>query len=118
MRKYEICLFYRPDWAYIVTWNDAPVYLSLDDRYGSKFQFRNVFQVVLTTDGVQSFAIFNYKRLDWPNEYINSTFVAGINAADTRYYILATNKSTLIGHSNVNAPGRWVLPLTDSNNCK
>lgn len=112
-------LNYRTEWAYIVTWNDAPVYLSLDDRYGSKFQFRNVFQLLLTTDGTNSFVIFNYVRLDWPNQYINSTFQAGFNSADSQFYVLENmNKSKLAEKSNIDKPGRWVLPLNDNINCQ
>ena len=111
-------LNYRSEWAHIVTWSDAPVYLTLDDRYGSKFQFRNNFQALLTTNGVNSFVIFNYDRLDWPNQVINSTFQAGYNSADSNFYILENkNKSTLLEKSNINKPGRWVLPLNENINC-
>lgn len=103
----------RSEWAYVVTWNDAPVYLGLEDRYGTKFQYRNIFQLLLSTNGAQSFAIFNYRRMDWPNEYINSTFIAGYNAADTNWLVLANSTKTLVEKSNVDVPGRWVLPLND-----
>lgn len=107
---------FRSEWAYIISWNEAPVYLSLDDRYGTKFRFRNIFQLLLTTNGVQSFAIFNYRRMDWPNSQVNSTFIAGYSSDETTFFILSNNtKSTLIEQTNIGQPGRWVLPLNDKN---
>jgi hypothetical protein len=112
-------LSFTPQWAYMVTWSDAPSYLSLDERNGEKSQYRNVFQLMMVTNGqAVSFAIYNYARLDWPNEKINSTFQAGYNSADSVFFVLENaNKSTLIGKSNINKPGRWVLPLNNKLNC-
>lgn len=109
---------FKSDWAYMVSWNDAPTYLNIDDRYGDKSRFKNVFQLVITTDGANSFAIFNYVKLDWPNDYINATFQAGYNSKDSRFYVLENkNKDRLLTETNINKPGRWVLPLNDNKNC-
>jgi alpha-tectorin len=47
-------------WSYIVTWNNVTFYRDDPSR-----QIRNTFQAILTTNGVHSFAIFYYNKIQW-----------------------------------------------------
>ncbi|RNA40473.1 nidogen and EGF-like domain-containing 1, partial [Brachionus plicatilis] len=85
---------FYPNWAFVVTWDEvAPFSSSLASP-------KNTFQLVLTTNGSSSFAIFNYGQLDWES---SRGFVAGINSGDGINYLEISNSSrSLMIKSNVN----------------
>lgn len=69
---------YTPKWAHIVTWYESrahkyPFQLS----YESSLRFKNTFQLLMVTDGSDSFAFYNYVRMEWPNHIITSDFEVG-----------------------------------------
>ncbi|XP_077865051.1 uncharacterized protein LOC144350857 [Saccoglossus kowalevskii] len=50
------------DWVFVATWDNAAFFDAFEDHSRA---LRNTFQVVLTSNGHQSFAIFNYVNIEW-----------------------------------------------------
>ena len=48
-------------WAFVATWVDVPFY----DANACKNNLTNTFQLTLTTDGIHSFALFYYNKIQW-----------------------------------------------------
>lgn len=97
---------YRATWAFVVTWIDVPQF-----NYNNSF---NTFQVVLTSNGTLSFAIFNYEKLDWVIE----TAQAGLNGGDKVHFFnlpgsFSNSIKNLTSLSNVGVIGKWMY-RTDS----
>ena len=63
---------FSPTWAYIVTWYECIPFPSVRS-YTQRNS--NTFQVLLTSNGYESFAIFNFIRMDWPNNYFSKAFL-------------------------------------------
>ena len=117
-----------PTWAYVITWyNSQPVrnYYSssyINSVYSSQ-NFSNTFQLLLTSNGNESYAMFNYVSMDWPNEYVSNHFTS------TYYYsfygdleysygqkIFESNSvRNLTDKSNMGRPGRWFLSFNNTN---
>lgn len=115
----EYCpnLSFKSTWAFLITWNEVRPYNSFmgNSYHGANSAYKNTFQMILTTDGRNTFSIFNYERLDWPNSFINMTFESGytdgfnFNFNNIEYSLESKNKSRLLHESNINNPGRWVI---------
>lgn len=89
-------------WAFIVTWNEVAPF-----AYSSLNIPKNTFQLVLATDGQNSFAIFNYGLLQWEND-----FVAGIkNEYRKSFNIISNSSKTLMSESNANFQGKWIYQV-------
>ncbi|RNA07264.1 nidogen and EGF-like domain-containing 1 [Brachionus plicatilis] len=63
---------FYPRWAFVVTWFEVAPYQNFANLP------KNTFQLVLTNDFLNSFAILNYKTLEW-----EGNFSAGINAVNS-----------------------------------
>lgn len=104
--KFYIFYDFSAIWAFVVTW------VNVTQLNGNNLG--NTFQVVLTTNGSVSFAIFNYESLSWSS----GTSQAGLNAGDgIHFYNLPGSYSNSIKNltnlSNVGLPGKWIY-RTDS----
>lgn len=89
---------------------------------------RNTFQLVLTTDGSRTFAMFRYKSLKWHTPYNiigtgskpHGPATAGVNARDRQAKVVGFNVTNdpnditallLVSMSNVEVAGLFVYPL-------
>ena len=112
--------------AYIVTYNNVPSFgcdgSNLNDGdCGLSCDSVVNFQVILTSDGLDSFVIFLYDRLEYTVGAFFCTAYAqiGFNAGDgVRYYtFLSSNtpniSSFALTQSNVNIPGKWMFSVAD-----
>ncbi|XP_068098424.1 uncharacterized protein [Hyperolius riggenbachi] len=108
---------FTAQWAFVATWHRVAY-------YGSKTNKVNTFQAVVSTDGNQTFLLYNYADLQWPSRqgngsrYDGPVGLAGINSGyNTGYYTLpgslSLNIRNLSSTSNVNVTGRWVFKVDD-----
>jgi hypothetical protein len=84
--------------AFVITWYQVP--------FDSDHSKLNTFQVVLVTDGTNSFLIANYDRLDHAtaDHY-------PVNYNDYYYNEILYNGLTTT--SNCGVPGRWIFQVQD-----
>jgi hypothetical protein len=104
---------YKPLFALIVTWYKVR---SFEARTKD---ITNTFQLVLTTNGFYSFAIYNYGNMNWPQPSFEQPFQAGFNLGDGIIYnsmpqSFTHNVSSLHTDSNVGIPSKWIFRV-DSN---
>ena len=99
-------------WAYVVTWHEVP-------GFGLSTLYRNTFQAIITTNGINSFSIYNYDKLQWTAGSASQSVhaQAGFNAGDMKNYFLIDKSFTpqvvqLVGDSNVQFPGRYIFSIS------
>ncbi len=95
-------LNFRATWAFIITYDRVI-------RFNAVIE--NSFQLLITTDGYTSYAIYNYGQLSW---YDDSC--ALYNAGDgIRYSILPGSQTSdilkLSNASNIGVPGKWIFDV-------
>uniref|UniRef100_K1PT21 Sushi, nidogen and EGF-like domain-containing protein 1 n=1 Tax=Magallana gigas TaxID=29159 RepID=K1PT21_MAGGI len=95
-------------WMMVVTWEEVAAY-GCSNTSIITCQQRNTFQLVLITNGVYSFVVFNYNKITWAK----STQV-GINAGDgiNYYSVPGSMKDSMLNltqMSNVGVPGQFVF---------
>lgn len=98
-------------WAFVVTWHEVP-------GYRLSTLYRNTFQAILATNGISSFTIYNFEKLQWTSGSASSNVhaQAGFNAGDLVNYFLI-NKSfspaivNIVNDSNINYPGRFIFSV-------
>ncbi|XP_065942673.1 fibropellin-3 isoform X2 [Magallana gigas] len=98
----------------VVTWEDVAAF-GCSSSGTLLCSQRNTFQLVLITDGVHSFAVFNYNKITWTM----STQV-GFNAGDGTHYYAVPGSMTdsmlnLPQLSNIGVPGQFVFRVDESN---
>ncbi|XP_068098422.1 uncharacterized protein [Hyperolius riggenbachi] len=101
-------------WAFVATWHRVAY-------YGSNTNKVNTFQAVLSTDGNQTFLLYNYADIQWPSVANGSiqegrTALAGLNSGfNSGYYTIPGSMTPSIRNisstSNVNVPGRWAFKM-------
>lgn len=110
---------YKATWMYITTWYDVTFF------GGSSYTPRNTFQCILSTNGVNSFAIFLYNDIRWTTGTHstsggNSRGLGGIpaqvgfNAGDNvNYFAVSSSRTSAIVDiettSNVGVAGKWMF---------
>ncbi|XP_069509272.1 alpha-tectorin-like isoform X2 [Ambystoma mexicanum] len=97
-------LSFTASWVFVATW-DRVAYFSSP----SPPVVENTFQVVLISDGVLSFVLMNYERIQWVTPYLQAGF-QDINA--THFYSLKGNETgfpTFPKNTNINLPGRYAF---------
>jgi hypothetical protein len=67
----RICSDFNAIWAYVISWVDLR-----DSRNNGK---QVQFDLIITTDGTHSFAIFNYRKLD------SVDFISGYNLSNNEF---------------------------------
>lgn len=95
--------------------------------------YSNTFQLLLTSNGNASFAMFNFVRLEWPNDFdaFNNFFIhIGSLLVDRSRIVIAKStiindqlvflnessmRNKLIEESNMDWPGRWFFSFDDAN---
>lgn len=114
-------------WALVATWKDV-VFFGCCQEGCSK---RNTFQVVLTSDGIQSFAIFNYHNITWTTGTARSSggdcftglggvpAKAGFDAGDGKSFFTIPGSCeddivTVDERSNIGIPGKWIFRIDSS----
>ncbi|XP_028416696.1 uncharacterized protein LOC114540886 [Dendronephthya gigantea] len=100
-------------WIMIVTWLNVA-------QYGGGSTLRNTFQTILATDGVNSFAIFYYNKIEWTFGLHSNTkgisAQAGFNAGDgVRYFNIPNSRTSeiinILSTSNYKRPGMWIFQV-------
>ncbi|KAM6963106.1 sushi, nidogen and EGF-like domain-containing protein 1 [Aplochiton taeniatus] len=112
---------FRANWTLVATWHRVTFF------GGSSYTPVNTFQVVLITDGEQSFTVFQYQNITWTTGMHASSggdlaglggiaAQAGFNAGDGKRYfnipgsrtddVVAVEETTNVGN-----PGRWVFRI-------
>jgi hypothetical protein len=100
---------FTPNWAFIVTWKDISIYGYAEST--------NTFQLVLTTDNnCRSFALFNYDKLNIPENKI-STVKAGYTLGDTISYLSISDKVQIFLNDTRKLPSSLVYLLNSLPNC-
>lgn len=106
---------YTPKWAHVVTWYETRSHVySFYPSYKSRLLFKNTFQLLMVTDGTNSFAFYNYVRMEWPNDVITSDLKTGyklISKFFTIYHLAFVKNQVnyLVNNSNIRIPGRWFM---------
>ena len=105
---------YIPTWAYVTTWYQVPEFPT------GPPSINNTFQAIITTNGINSFAIYNYERLVWPTTTSNRRAQAGFNAGDGRTFYIINGSFTqdilsLNSRSNVELGGKWIFRVDGAN---
>ena len=118
---------FSPKYVIIATWYRVGYLKKRNDKV-------NTFQCVITTDGVQSFAIFLYNEIQWVLEY-DPPYPAKVGFSDgisMKSYELPASRTldlkNITTRSNVGRPGVWVFridgenisstrPITEGVNC-
>ena len=96
---------FRSNWALITTFNNVPAFACIDCSKVVNHQ------TVLTTNGIQSFVLFFYDKLEYGSAQ------TGFNAGDgKRFYVTAASKRQdsgdyVLNNSNVNVPGEWIFSI-------
>lgn len=114
-------------WALVATWKDVVFYGCCQEGCSKK----NTFQVVLTTDGIRSFAILNYHNITWTTGTARSSAgdcftgkggvpaKAGFDAGDGKSFFTIPGSceddiATVDERSNVGVPGKWIFRVDSS----
>ncbi|XP_048735670.2 sushi, nidogen and EGF-like domain-containing protein 1, partial [Ostrea edulis] len=100
---------FTPTWMMVVTWDDVAAY-----SCSTTCNQRNTFQLILITNGIHSFAVFNYNKIIWTK----STQV-GFNAGDGEHYFSVPGSMTdavlnLTQMSNIGVPGQFVFRVDEA----
>ena len=118
---------FTPTWAYIITYfknrpNMMPYPRINDQQYEAMSNLKNTFQVLLVTNGNDSFAIYRYIKMEWPNNLfqyniINAGFIFYdyTNSAMDKYLIKNNSLSNLVENSNMGIPGLWFINFNNDN---
>uniref|UniRef100_A0A803TD91 Sushi, nidogen and EGF like domains 1 n=1 Tax=Anolis carolinensis TaxID=28377 RepID=A0A803TD91_ANOCA len=115
---------FSAQWVFIATWYQVTFF------GGNSLSPVNSFQIVLITDGMLSFTIFNYESIAWTTGMHASSggdsaglggiaAQAGFNAGDgKRYFNIPGSRTDDIVDvemtTNVGIPGRWVFRIDDA----
>lgn len=128
----SICKYdqFIPTWSYLFTWFVNAVSFKGNS---TGMNYSNMFQLLLTSNGNVSFAIFNFVRLEWPNDFdafnnffihIGSLFVDRSRVVIAKSTIIndqlvflndSSMRNKLIEESNMDRPGRWFASFDDAN---
>ncbi|XP_046863081.1 protein mesh-like isoform X2 [Xenia sp. Carnegie-2017] len=112
VRKYEVSQRrFFAKWVLIATWLKVAPYGGSSDR-------NNSFQVILATDGINSFSIFYYNKIKWTygSESDEIPAQAGFNAGDGKNFLNIPNSRTpeivnITSTSNKQKPGVWFFKV-------
>ncbi|PIN93177.1 hypothetical protein AB205_0035040 [Aquarana catesbeiana] len=115
IRTYFHAMNFTAQWVFVATWHRVAY-------FGSSTNKVNTFQAVLSTDGNQTFLLYNYGDIQWPSMNLDGfsldgpLALAGLNSGyDTGYYTLpgslTISVANLSSTSNVNVTGRWAFKV-------
>ncbi|XP_052061715.1 sushi, nidogen and EGF-like domain-containing protein 1 [Mytilus californianus] len=108
---------FNASWIFVTTWSKVAFYGS--NSIGQRM--RNTFQCVLVTDGMHSFVIYNYYKIQWTsgtsNNGTNPTGFGsqvGFDAGDgVNYYVVNGSRTPGIINipqmSNIGIPGKYIF---------
>ncbi|CAF1400827.1 unnamed protein product [Didymodactylos carnosus] len=97
-------------WAYVVTWYKVP------PGHGWSTP-RNTFQAIITTNGIYSFTIFTYYKLEWSAGAWGGYPQVEFNAGDQEnYYTIeksfSPNIQSIVDDSNIGVQGQFIFHTT------
>uniref|UniRef100_A0A914QUX2 NIDO domain-containing protein n=1 Tax=Panagrolaimus davidi TaxID=227884 RepID=A0A914QUX2_9BILA len=108
-------------WAFIATWKDVTYFIDLNDTAPDTRKL-NTFQVILTTDGTNSFVIFYYNKIQWTTGDVSggtnglggTQAVAGYDYGDGKNRLLINGSCSsdilqIVNGTNVMKPGQFVF---------
>nr|XP_022329841.1 sushi, nidogen and EGF-like domain-containing protein 1 [Crassostrea virginica] len=105
---------FSASWMMVVTWEDVAAY-GCSPSGTITCQQWNTFQLVLITNGIQSFVVFNYNKITW-----TKSSQVGFNAGDGVNYFAVPGSMTdsmlnLPQMSNIGIPGQFVFRVDQTN---
>ena len=114
---------YTPSWTYLVTWYKCVAH----SEYSYTLRYINTFQLLLTSNGNESYAMFNYIRMDWPTDnhykefssgyhmkYQNQSMYSWRSHSLLNVNIEISSVQNLIDNSNMGKIGRWFISFNDT----
>ncbi|XP_052245038.1 sushi domain-containing protein 2-like isoform X2 [Dreissena polymorpha] len=103
--------YFAPTWGLVITWRNVTSRNVLTCTASSCAS--NTFQLVLITDGTDSFAIFNYEKMDmFPCEYCQAGFNGGNKIGWTDIISRKTNLQNLKNRQSSDIVGRYVFKIS------
>jgi hypothetical protein len=93
---------FYPKRSYIITWSNVSCHC--DEIY------LHTFQLVIVTDDINTFLIYNYDQLKWPSITPKIGYNAGIMS---KFYLFTKSFQNLLTESNVDYPGKWVFKVDE-----
>jgi len=115
LTKSSCGFLFKPSWAAVITWHQLKAF---NHR---RFEYNNTFQLVLTSNGHESYVIFNYGRLQWPNSRVKVNVEAGFNFGDGKTYYqmngsFSQNITEVERKSNVGIRSKWLFRVDQFEN--
>lgn len=127
----------NPDltWTFVTTYDNVGFYGARNTTNCTGVNFRNTFQIILTTDGYHSFVILNYNKITWTAGTASGgnqctglggrPAKAGFDYGDNTmlYTIEGSCYESIVNisqSSNVDYPGKWIFKVdqkVDSASC-
>jgi len=106
------CHGFKASWVAVITWYKLKAF---NHR---RYEFNNTFQLVLTTNGEESYVVFNYGRLEWPNTRVKVNVESGFNLGDLKnYHQMEDSFSPKIAElekkSNVGMRSKWLFRVDE-----
>ncbi|XP_071847181.1 sushi domain-containing protein 2-like isoform X2 [Apostichopus japonicus] len=117
-------------WVFIATWDMVAFY---NNRQKQLKPINNTFQAVLASDGLHSFALFNYEKIEWTtgtasygdkqtgsaNTPNSVAAQVGFNAGDgINFFAVEGSRTQRVVNvtrlSNVGIPGRWMFRIDNA----
>ncbi|CAG0917036.1 unnamed protein product [Notodromas monacha] len=122
---------YNFRWALVVTWSQVPPSVEIASNgtsspgpvlNRSSTEGTNTFQLVLTTDGINSFVIFYYNKIFWTKAtnalfYARAGLVRYDGIADYSFNMAGSCTAAIAGvadGSNIGSPGKYVFQVDSS----
>ena len=93
---------FNAKYALVITW------MAIGDN---KCDASNFFQVIFTTDNINSFVIFNYIKNNYDSK---RNFYIGVKSLKSSNLLL-TNHSQLVSNSDIGIKGKWIFIVNDYN---
>jgi len=115
LTKASCCEEFKASWVAVITWYKQKAFNH------KRYEYNNTFQLVLTTNGEESYVLFNYGRLEWPNSRVKANVESGLNLGDGKNYYKMEGSFTptvidLENKSNVGMRSKWLFRVDEFQN--
>jgi len=112
LTKASWCNEFKASWVAVITWYKLKAF---NHR---RFEYNNTFQLVLTTNGEESYVLFNYGRMQWPNSRVKVNVESGFNLGDGKLYhqmegSFSSKIVELEKKSNVGMRSKWLFRVEE-----
>lgn len=108
LARFDSNLNLKIEWSLIITWNN--VYPS-GYKIG-KHKASNTFQLGLVKCERETYLIYNYAKIEWPDKKMKKFAYLGYDAGDSLNFHLVTSQENIteaLKNSNVGMPSKWIF---------